>query len=81
MDAEGGKRKYGMQFKKPDLRKDAGKSYTDTVQNSYQGSNERFPRTKYILAEDATSLELLNKLGVKGQRSLSKDREAVQRTK
>ena len=81
LGAEGGKRKYGMQFKKPDLRKDAGKSYTDTVQNSYQGSNLRNPTTKpYILYEDKKSLELLNKLGVKGERSLSKDSEAVQRT-
>ena len=78
--AEGGKRKYGMTFKKPDLRKDAGKSYTDTIQYSFQGSNERNPRNVGgILYSDKLAQELLNKLGVKGQRTLAKDKEAVQR--
>jgi hypothetical protein len=78
--AEGGKRKYGITYKKPDLRKDAGKSYTDTIQYSFQGSPDRNPAaSRFVLAEDQKSLELLNKLGVKGQRTLAKDKEAVQR--
>lgn len=69
-----------LDFKKPDLRKDAGKSYVDTAQTVFGAHS--FPRFKetgsdYGHTDDQIAISLLNQFGVKGARNLSKDERAV----
>lgn len=69
------KANYGMMYKKPDLRKDAGKSYVDTAQAVYQNVRDRIPT---LGRNENIAVRLLNQFGVKGARSLAKDKDAVE---
>lgn len=80
----------GRDYKKPDLRKDAGKSYTDTAQVVLGNIPGVQRQTKVLPAggnvkemeknTDDIALRLLNKHGAVPARSLASDKEGVQRS-
>ena len=80
----------GRQFKKPDLRKDAGKSYVDTAQTVLGNipNTERMSPSPYArLASlensnaysDRETVDLLKQFGVRPDRNLGKDPKATNR--
>lgn len=82
----------GKTYKKPDLRKDAGKSYVDTAQTVLGNPSLSTRNTPSVerdrdvssgidqdLINDDKAIRLLEKFGAKSARSLSQDKEATRR--